>query len=144
MEAELSRFGYLLGTLLHAGLPITAALESVSKATTLDRYRQLFDYLRKEVESGQTLHTSLARFRRSRKLVPSTIAQMIAAGEQSGSLSDTLLKIGENFESKMEITMKNLSIILEPLLLVIVWAGVVAVAMAVIFPIYSLIGQFNP
>jgi type II secretory pathway component PulF len=65
------------------------------------------------------------------------------AGEQSGNLSGVLLKIGENFEEKADTTTKNLTIILEPILLVIVWVGVVAVALAVILPIYGLVGNLN-
>jgi hypothetical protein len=58
-------------------------------------------------------------------------------------LPGTFLAIGENFEEKIDNTTKNLSVILEPILLVIVWLGVVAVALAVILPIYSLIGGLN-
>ena len=68
---------------------------------------------------------------------------MIFSAEQSGNLPKTLLKIGEIFESKIDTTTKDLTVILEPVLLVVVWAGVVAVALAVILPIYSLIGGFN-
>jgi type II secretory pathway component PulF len=58
-------------------------------------------------------------------------------------LPETLLKIGETFDSKTDITTKNLAVVLEPILLLIVWVGVVAVALAVILPIYSLIGGLN-
>ncbi len=66
--------------------------------------------------------------------------KLIITGEQSGNLGPTLFKINEIFESKTENTTKNISVILEPILLVIVWLGVVAVALAVVLPIYSLIG----
>jgi type II secretory pathway component PulF len=66
------------------------------------------------------------------------------ASEYSGTLSGTMLKIGEMYEAKTDITTKNLSTVLEPILLVIVWLGVVGVAFAVVLPIYSLIGGFNP
>ena len=48
------------------------------------------------------------------------------------------------YEVKTETTAKNVSVLLEPILLVIVWLGVVAVAVAVILPLYSLLGAINP
>ena len=71
------------------------------------------------------------------------IQQLAIAGEQSGTLSETLLKIGITYENKTDTTAKDLTIILEPILLIIVWLGVLAVAFAVILPIYSLIGGLN-
>ena len=76
-------------------------------------------------------------------MVPATIQQMVASGEQSGNLSKMLRKIGETFEEKTETSTKNLSVLLEPILLLIVWGGVIMVALAVILPIYSMIGGFN-
>jgi len=69
---------------------------------------------------------------------------MIVASEQSGNLKETLRAIGDNFEEKTDISTKNLSVALEPILLFVIWAVVVFVALSVIMPIYSLIGGFNP
>lgn len=69
--------------------------------------------------------------------------QLVIAGEQSGTLTEVLVKIGQDYETKTDTTTKDLSTILEPVLLVIVWLGVLGVAFAVILPIYSLIGGFN-
>jgi type IV pilus assembly protein PilC len=65
---------------------------------------------------------------------------MIIAGEKSGALVETLQDIGKIYEEKADVSTKNLEIVLEPLLLSIVWLGVLAVSIAVIVPIYSLIG----
>jgi type II secretory pathway component PulF len=152
-EVEVARFGYLLGTLLEAGLPITSALDSLAGATDIEQYRKLYIHLRNSVEEGNSLQKSFATFSPKNKLVsngkyanhliPSPIQQLIVAGERSGTLSLTLLKIGQMYESKADTSTKNLTVILEPILLVIVWLGVVAVALAVILPIYSLIGGFK-
>lgn len=142
-EIELARFGYLLGTLLSAGLPINRALWSLASATEISPYRKLFNHLHNSVEDGNSLQKSLASFKNIRRLIPTPIQQLIVAGEHSGTLSSTLLRIGQSFESKADLSTKNLTVILEPILLVIVWLGVVAVALAVILPIYNLIGGFN-
>lgn len=143
-EVELARFGYLLGTLLGAGLPITRALDSLASATEFVQYRKLYAHLRDSVEDGNSFQKSFISFRHVDTLIPIPVQQIIIAGEQSGTLSGTLLKIGQTYETKSDTTTKNLAVILEPVLLVIVWLGVVAVALAVILPIYSLIGDFNP
>ncbi|MBL1434248.1 type II secretion system F family protein [Candidatus Wolfebacteria bacterium] len=143
LQVEIARFGYLLGTLLDAGLPIVNALESLHQATTFLGYKKMYIYLRDSIENGNSFQKSFASYAEIEKLIPYPIQQMIITGEQSGSLSETLLKIGKIFETKIETTTKNLSVILEPVLLVIVWFGVVGVALAVILPIYNLIGGFG-
>ena len=143
MEVELARFGYLLGLLLGAGIPIIECLNSISKATAFYRYQRLYNHFAKSVEEGNSFQKSFELYPKVRTLIPMPIEQMIISAEQSGNLPNTLLKIGEIFEAKSETTTKNLATVLEPILLVIVWLGVVAVALAVILPIYSLIGGFN-
>lgn len=142
-QIEIARFGYLLGTLLDAGLPITHALESLSGVTEIIQYKKLYISLRNSIEDGNSIQKSLSAFKHANRLIPVPIQKLIVAGEQSGTLSLTMLKIGQIFETKADSTTKNLTVILEPILLVIVWLGVVAVALAVILPIYSLIGGFQ-
>lgn len=142
-EVEIARFGYLLGTLLQAGLPVTQALESLSNATEFIKYRRLYRYMLTSVEDGNSFQKSFVAYKKIDSLIPSPIQQLIVAGEQSGNLADSLLKVGEAFENKSDMTTKNLTVILEPILLVIVWMGVVAVALAVILPIYNLVGGLN-
>jgi len=149
-EVEVARFGYLLGTLLEAGLPITHALDSLSRATEIVQYRKFYTHLRDSVSDGNSLQQSFftccepaSNGKYTNRLIPIPIQQLIVAGEQSGSLSKILLKIGQTFEAKANTTTKNLTVIFEPILLVIVWLGVVTVALAVILPIYSLVGGFN-
>ncbi|MBP6926607.1 MAG: type II secretion system F family protein [Candidatus Pacebacteria bacterium] len=142
-ELELSRFGYLLGTLLQAGLPLTQALGAITNASPFVSYKKFYAKMLALIEEGNSFEKAFHSISRSRSYIPLPIQQMIIAGEQSGGLSKSLITIGENYESKSEITSKNLSVILEPLLLVIVWVGVVFVALAVILPIYSLIGGIN-
>ncbi|OGD69039.1 hypothetical protein A3I18_00700 [Candidatus Campbellbacteria bacterium RIFCSPLOWO2_02_FULL_35_11] len=139
-EIELARMGYLMGALLDAGLPITDAFDSLSRATTFSFYRNIYLHLKDNINEGFSIQKSFASYPKANRYIPSPIQQMIVAGEKSGSLSKTFSKIGETFERKTEVTTKNLSVILEPILLVIVWVGVVSVALAVILPIYGLIG----
>ena len=142
-EVELSRMGYILGTLLKAGLTAPESLGSLAEASASFTYRNLYAFLKDYVEAGNSFQKSFRSFPKINSLIPAPIEELIVTGEKSGRMADTFLKIAEIFESKTDITTKNLTVILEPILLVIVWLGVVAVALAVILPIYSLIGGFN-
>ncbi len=142
-EVELVRFGYLLGTLLEAGVPITQALDSLYKATVFPRYKKLYAHLRESVQEGNSFQKSFLSYKKTSAFIPTAIQRLIITGEQSGNLSATFFKISTTFEERTENTTKNVTVILEPILLVIVWLGVVAVALAVILPIYNLVGGLN-
>lgn len=143
MEVEVARFGYLLGTLLEAGLPVTKALDSLIGASEVIRYKKFYTALKESIELGNSFEKSFANYKGSEKLIPESFQQLIISGEQSGNLNKTLIKVGQVLEAKSDTTTKNLTIIMEPILLVIVWVGVVTVAFAVILPIYSLVGGLN-
>lgn len=142
-ELELARFGYLLGTLLDAGLPIETALDSIKTSGAFIRYQKFYTFLKSSIESGNSFQKSFSRYRHINSLIPHSVQQMIIAGEQSGNLANILIKIGQSYTEKTEMTTKNLVIILEPILLIIVWLGVITVALSIILPIYSLIGGLN-
>lgn len=142
-EVELSRFGYIMGTLLIAGLPVVPALKSLSEATTFDFFKKFYIYLYNNIEEGKSFQKSFAEYKGINNVFPVSIQQLIISAEQSGHLPETFLKLGELYEAKTEITTKNLTVLLEPILLTIVWLGVVAVALAVVLPLYSLIGGLN-
>lgn len=142
-QVELSRFGHMLGTLLEAGITVNEALSSLIEASVFAPYKNFYKYLLQNIEDGNSFERSFSTYKKLDSIIPASVQQMVINGEQSGFLSKVLLKIGQNYEKKIEDTTKNLSVILEPVLLVIVWLGVVAVAMAVILPIYSLVGGFG-
>ena len=139
-EVELARFGYLLGTLLAADIPAPRALHSLAEATKFPYYKKLYVGMESSIEEGNSFQKTFELHPKSKKLLTIPVQKLIIAAEQSGSLSKSLLRISKSFQEKTEITSKNLSVILEPLLLVFVWLGVVAIALAVILPIYNLIG----
>lgn len=142
-EVEIARFGYLLGSLFESGLPIVHTFESLEQATSFPIYRKFYAHVRVSIEEGNSFKKSFESYKSINRILPAPIQQMIVTAEKSGNLASTLRRVGTIYEDKTEITTKNLTVILEPILLVIVWLGVVAVALAVILPIYSLIGGFG-
>lgn len=142
-EVEIAQFGYLLGTLLNAGLPVTQAIRLLEGAASSPRYRKFYGYLSQSLENGFSFQDSLGRYKHSAKIIPRPVQQMIVAGERSGSLPEVLQTVGRTYEQKADTTTRNLEAIIEPVLLVVVWVGVMVVAVAVIVPIYSLVGGLN-
>ncbi len=142
-EVELARFGSLLGNLLQAGLPVLDSLQSLAESTTLYRYKKLYLHLYEKVKEGNSFQKSFELFKNTQNLIPVPVQQLVVTSEQSGNLASALVKIGQMYEKRTEDTAKNITVLLEPILLVIVWLGVVAVALAVILPLYSLLGSLN-
>lgn len=142
-QVEIARFSYLLGTLLEAGLPIVRTIESLAEAASYPQYRAFYAFMARSIEDGNSFKKSIDAYEDIDDLFPAPVQQMIVAGEQSGNLPRSLSDISATYEERVETTTKNLTVILEPVLLVIVWIGVVAVALAVILPIYDLTGGLN-
>ncbi len=141
-ETEVSRFGFILGTLLESGLPVVVALQSLASSMVTYRYRRFATNLCTRIEEGSSFGEVLSE-PQYKKLLPATIRQLIISAEKSGNLSSSLLKIGQIYEDKADITARNLETLLEPVILVILAVCVLFVALAVILPIYSLVGGVN-
>lgn len=139
-QLEVARFGYVMYSLEQAGISLTEALSSIERSTAISSYRKFYKYLVQSVADGNSLENSFRKYKGINKLFPVNIQQMIIAGERSGNFISILGKISSIYEEKIDITSKNLSVILEPLLLVFVALGVLLLALAVIMPIYSLVG----
>lgn len=142
-QIELSRLGYLLGSLLKANVVITDALKSMKRATKFPAYQKFYSRLESDISDGSSFKEVIDSYDDIDRIIPSPIQGMIISAENSGNLPETLESIGSRFEEKLETSTKNLTVMLEPLLLFIVWIAVVSVALAVILPIYSLVGDLN-
>lgn len=143
INLELSRLGYILSSLLSAGIPIRETIKLLEESSRFYRYKEFYKYLGEGFELGNSFKTSFLEYPKIDQLIPPPIQQVIISGEQSGQLSKSLILVSNRFEQKTEENIKNLPVILEPVFLVIIWAGVLLVAMAVILPIYSLVGNLN-
>ncbi len=142
-EIELARMGFILGSLLRSGVPVMASLQSMQDATQSPHYKALYAHVSKNVEEGMPMEESLSTYPKIRLLMPLPVQQLVATGNKTGTLADVLLKVGTVYEEKSEVSTRNLSVIMEPVLLFVVWVAVVTVALAVILPIYNLIGGIN-
>ena len=138
---ELARFGYIFGVLLQAGFQVPEALESVKKGTTYRKYIKFYDHLQKSILQGDSFKTAFSTYPKSDQYIPIPIQQLFLASEKSGRLSETSIKVGVIFEEKTEAMSRDLSTILEPIVLVIVGLIVAFVIFAIMGPIYGLSEQ---
>lgn len=134
----LTEFSRTLALLLSAGVSLLEALEIVSEALDSITVREALEDAATYVERGQPLSQAIGRH----DIFPPILYQMIAVGEETGKLSDILLKLSTYFESESEHAVKNLTTALEPLIMVVLGVGVGVMVIAIIMPIYNLTSQF--
>lgn len=142
-EVEIARFSYVMFSLSKAGIPLTDALLSVEQSTTIPPYKKLYHFLYQNVNDGVSLQKSFIKYKDLNNLIPINIQQMIIAGENSGNFINILDKISQMYEEKIDITSKNLTVIIEPILLILVAIGVLFLALSIFMPIYGLVGGLN-
>lgn len=134
---DLARFCRTLATLLSSGVPITEAMNIVTNALSQNKYKLTVGKFSEELQKG----TSLAELLRSNsKLFPQITVRMISAGEKSGTVEDMLRESAEYYENEVEDILSNFATIIEPVLLLLVGIGVGVMVVAIIGPIYSLVG----
>ena len=142
-EIELSRFGFYMGTLLGAGVPVTDSLASLVGLGGLYPYLKFYSYLHEKIVEGYTFDRCFKEFPHIDKYIPPVTENMIVNGEKSGHLPEVFQSIGEIYEAKTDSATKNLASILEPALLIVVWFAVAGIALGIVLPIYGLIGNIG-
>lgn len=140
-HATIARFGVILGGLLQAGVPLVSALESLEHVTNVAAYKSFYGKLLVHIKQGDSFSTSFATIKGSNKRLPASVQQLVITGEQSGTLSETLLKIAQIYERKAEETAEKLPTILEPMLLLFIGSLVGVIAFAILTPIYGVVGN---
>jgi len=137
-ESEITRFGYILGHMLESGLPINEALHTMPGTTTFKNYQKLYLHLELKILQGFSFYDSLKYYKKIHILFPGNIMQMISSAEKSGKLADTLIRLSGLYATKVENTSRNLPLVLEPIMLLLVGLGVALFVLATIMPIYNL------
>ncbi len=135
---NLEKFTYTLGSLLESGLTIDKALETTSTSTSNLIYRRHVASLIPSILTGQTLKQALEKHP---ELFPPITTKMIGVGEETGTLGTSLQFLAEYYEEEVDDTMKNLSTILEPVMLIFIGIVVGVVAMSILSPIYAVTGN---
>lgn len=134
-DVNLARFSRTLGTLLKSGISIVEALNITAGTLGNMSYQVQTKAMALKVQRGQ----EIAAYLKDRpKLFPPTLSHMISVGEKTGNLEDSLLYLAEFYEKEVDSATKNLSVILEPMLLIFIGIIVAFIAVSIITPIYQL------
>lgn len=130
--AELSR---TLGLMVGSGVSILEALRIVSGVVNNSIVAEAVSYAGTQIEKGFSLSYA---FSQNPELFPPMFYQMISVGEESGKLDESLLKVSKVFEDEAEQTVKNITTVIGPAIVVFLALGVGFLAIAIFLPIYQL------
>lgn len=133
-KAAVARFARTLSTMSAAGVPLVEALQSVAGATGNVVYSDAILHIREEVATGHQLQSSM----REANLFPNMVIQMVAIGEESGSLDTMLSKVADFFEEEVDNAVDALSSLIEPLIMVFLGVVVGGLVIAMYLPIFKL------
>ena len=133
-KAAIARYARTLSTMFAAGVPLVEALESVAGATGNIVYENAVNNMRDEVSTGQRLQ----RAQENTGLFPNMVNQMIAVGEESGSLDAMASKVADFYELEVDAAVDSMSSLLEPIIMMILGVLVGGLVVAMYLPIFKL------
>lgn len=136
-KVTVSRFARTLGTLLSSGVPVMQALEVVSKASGNKVVEKSLESVRNSIREGESISVPMEKS----GLFPPMVTQMIAVGEETGSLDSMLKKISDFYDMEVEATLDSLTAMLEPLLMVFMGGMVGFIVIAMFLPLFTLINS---
>jgi type IV pilus assembly protein PilC len=137
---NLATFARTMATLLRSGISIGEAFQICSETIRNVRYKKALLKVKETIETGAPSSTVLEEFPH---LFPPTATRMIAVGEHTGKLEETFSYLSEFYEDEVDSMTKNLSTIMEPVLLLLIGLAVGFVAIAVIMPVYNMINSID-
>ncbi len=129
-----ARFARTLSTLFSGGVPLVDALQSVAGATGNYVYERAVLEMRESVSIGQQLNFAM----RQSSLFPDMVIQMVAIGEEAGSLGDMLAKVADFYEAEVDQKVDTLTTMIEPMLMAFLAVVVGTLVVAMYLPIFKL------
>jgi len=139
-EANVATVARNLGVMVKNGVPLMQALTATANTLTSLPLKDELIKVGEKVKGGGEMGGNLLKYAPS---YPTLMARMVQVGEKTGKLDESLIYLAEFFEEEVEEKAKNLSTVLEPIMLVTIGLVVAGVAMAVISPIYELTGNIR-
>ena len=134
---DIARFARTLSTLLKSGVPIIESLDVSAESITRPKLQAQAKTFGKEVSKGESLSSILTK---NKKIFPAVMVQTIRAGEQSGTLEVVLEEVADFYEKEVDFSLKKLTSLIEPVLMLVIGIVVGVMVVIMIAPIYSIIG----
>jgi MSHA biogenesis protein MshG len=136
-EAILSRISRSLSISLAAGMPMIQTLNVIARSAGNDYMAERVMRLRDAVERGDPLSRAAATV----GMFPPLVLQMMAVGEETGDLSELLDEVADFYEREVDYTLKNLSAMIEPIMVIAVGVAVLILALGVFLPMWNMIAK---
>lgn len=133
----ITRFAENMSSLLNGGIPIVKALVIVSDVTGNQVFRGVVLHAAEEVKTGGSMSTVLLRS----AVIPPIVSQMVRIGEESGSIAKVLDGIASFYRSEVENITRNMTSLIEPILIVFLGIGVGIMVVGILMPIYDIAGK---
>jgi type II secretory pathway component PulF len=137
---NIALFCRTLGTLSISGVPINQALQITSETMRNVVYTSALQDIVTVQQTGETLGALLRQYPH---MFPPMVYRMISVGEESGNMEEILLFLADFHEKEIDYLSKNLTSIMEPVLLITIGLAVAVVALGIITPIYQITGSFQ-
>ncbi len=133
-KAAVARFTRTLSTTFSAGVPLIGALDSAAGASGNAVYREAILFIKKEVAGGLQMNTAM----RATNVFPDMVSQMVAIGEESGSVDEMLAKIATIYEAEVDNMVDGLTSLLEPLIMAVLGVIIGGLIIAMYLPIFQM------
>lgn len=133
----ITRFAENMSSLLNGGIPIVKALIIVSDVTGNLVFREVILHAAEEVKTGGAMSTIFLRS----PVIPPIVSQMIKIGEESGSVAKVLDGVASFYRSEVENITRNMTSLIEPILIVFLGIGVGIMVIGILMPIYDIAGK---
>jgi type IV pilus assembly protein PilC len=134
VKSAIARFARTLSTMFAAGVPLVEAMQSVAGATGNIVYEEATLRMKDEIATGQRLQRAME----NTGIFPNMVVQMIAVGEESGSLDTMSAKVAEFYEAEVDNAVDSMSSLMEPAIMAILGVLVGGMVIAMYLPIFKL------
>lgn len=136
IKVNCARFSRIYSSLLRSGVSVVDALNIVSRVLSNDAYKKAINEAIGEIQRGTELSVVILRYPR---IFPLLVPQMIAVGEETGKTETVMEKLATFYEEEVTQITKNMSSIIEPILMLFIGGGVGFFAVAMLQPMYSVL-----
>ena len=133
-KATIARWTRTLATMFAAGVPLVESLDSVAGAAGNAVYFDATKKIQREVSTGNSLTASM----QNADVFPSMVLQMVAIGEEAGSLDEMLSKVADFFEAEVDDAVAAISSLMEPIIMVVLGTLIGGMVVAMYLPIFKM------
>jgi type IV pilus assembly protein PilC len=139
-QIDIARFSRTLSTLLKSGVSIMESLDVAVGSMGQEKMKRMGRKFSEGVGKGQNLSDILME---SKSIFPAVVVQTIRAGEKTGNLEDVLLDMADFYEKEVDHSLKRLTSLLEPILMMAIGIAVGVMVIVMMAPIYSIMGNLQ-